>query len=82
MIRFLYSNFVAAILKMDHLTVIGLFFSLETVIFAFHGKFPRRMRMSPYSTHDVRLDLFTGFVSKMESQLMYGVLDHLCAHIG
>ena len=71
MIRFLYSKFVAAILKMAYLTVIGLYFNLETAIFAFHGKFPIRMRMSPYSTNDVRLDLFTGFVSEMESRL-YG----------
>ena len=30
-----YSNFLAAILKMANLTVMGLYFSLETVIFAF-----------------------------------------------
>ena len=51
---------------MANLTVIGLYFSLETVIFAFYGKFPIRMRMSPYSTHNVRLDLFIGFVSEMD----------------
>ena len=55
---------VAAILQMAYLTVIGLYFSLETVIF------PIRMRVSPYSTHDVRLDFFTGFVSEMESRLL------------
>ena len=67
---FFYSNFLAAILKMADVTVIGLYFSLETVIFAFYGKFPIRMRMSPYSTKDVRLDLFLGFVSEMESPLI------------
>ena len=69
MILFFYSNFLAAILKMANLTVIGLYFSLETVIFAFYGKFPIRMRMSPYSTNDVRMDFFLGFVSEMESRL-------------
>ena len=54
---------------MANLTVIGLYFSLETVIFAFYGKFPIRMRMSPYSTNDVRMDFFLGFVSEMESRL-------------
>ena len=54
---------------MANLTVIGLFFGLETVIFAFYGKFPIRMRMCPYSTNDVRIDLFLGFVSEMESRL-------------
>ena len=63
MILFFY-NFVAAILKMANLTVIGLYFSLETVIFAFYGVFPIRMIMFPYSTHDVCLDLFTDFVSE------------------
>ena len=29
---------------------------------------PIRMRTYPYSTHDVRLDFFTGFVSGMESK--------------
>ena len=47
-----------------NLTVIGLYFSSETVIFAFYRKFP----MSPYSTNDVRLDLFLGLVSEMESR--------------
>ena len=70
MILFFYSNFLAAILKMANLTVIGLYFSLETVIFAFYGKFPIRMRMSPYSTNDVRMDLFLGSVSEMESRLL------------
>ena len=70
MILFFYSNFLAAILKMAYLTVIGLYFSLETVIFAFYEKFPIRMRiMSPYSTNDVRMDFFLGFVSEMESRL-------------
>ena len=32
MILFFYSNFLAAVLKMANLTVIGLYFSLETVI--------------------------------------------------
>ena len=64
---FFYSNFLAAILKMANLTVIELYFSLETVIFAFYGNFPIRMRMSPFSTNDVRMDLFLGF----ESRLMY-----------
>ena len=32
MILFFYSNFLAAVLKMVNLTVIGLYFSLETVI--------------------------------------------------
>ena len=49
MILFFYSNFLAAILIMANFTVIGLYFILETVIFAFYGKFPIRMRMSPYS---------------------------------
>ena len=69
MILLFYSNFLAAILKMANLTVIGLYFSLETVIFAFYVKFPIRMRMSPYFTKDVRMDLFLGFVSEMESRL-------------
>ena len=72
-----YSNFLAAILKMAYLTVIGLHFSLETVIFAFYGKFPIRMRMSPYSTNDVRMDFFLGFVSEMESRLNH---DNVRAH--
>ena len=59
---------------MANLTVIGLYFSLETVIFAFYGKFPIRMRMSPYSTNDVRMDLFLGFVSEMESRLLYEII--------
>ena len=81
MIVFLYSKFVAAILKMAYLTVIELYFSLETVIFAFYGKFPIRMRMSPYSTHDVRLDFFLGFVSEMESRLLpMFCSDVLCGH--
>ena len=50
---------------MANLTVIGLYFSLVTVIFAF----PIRMRMPAYSTHDVSLEFFTGFVSEMESRL-------------
>ena len=54
---------------MVNLTVIGLYFSLETVIFAFYGKFPIRIRMSPYSNNDVCMDLFLGFVSEMESRL-------------
>ena len=70
MILFFYSNFLAAILKMANLTVIGLYFSLETVIFAFYGKFLIRMRMSPYSTNDVHMDFFLGFVS--ESRLLGG----------
>ena len=69
MTLFFYSNTLAAILKMANLTVIGLYFSLETVIFAFYGKFSIRMWMSPYSTNDVRMDLFLGFVSEMESRL-------------
>ena len=56
---------------MTYLTVIVLYFSLGTVIYPFYGKSPIRMRMSPYSTYDVRLDLFTGFVSDMESRLQY-----------
>ena len=68
MILFFYCNFLDAILKMSNLTVIGLYFSLKTVIFAFYGKFPIRMRMSPYSTNDVRIDFFPGFVSEMESR--------------
>ena len=58
---------------MANLTVIGLYFSLETVIFAFYGEFPIRMRMSPYSTSYVRMDFFLGFVSEMESRLMNGL---------
>ena len=54
---------------MANLTVIGLYFNLETVIFAFYEEFPIRMRMSPYSTNDVRMDFFLGFVSEMESRL-------------
>ena len=65
-----YNNFSAVILKIVNLTVIGLYFSLETVIFAFYGEFPIRMRMSPYSTNDVRMDFFLGFVSEMESRLI------------
>ena len=53
---------------MANLTVIVLYFGL--VIFAFYGKFPIRIWMSPYSTNDVRMDLFLGFVSEMESQLL------------
>ena len=68
-ILFFYSNFLAAI--------------LETVFFAFYGKFPIRMRISPYSTNDVRMDFFLGFVSEMESRLVvnfatFGFLD-FCA---
>ena len=70
MILFFYSNFLAAILKMASLTVIGPYFSLETVNFAFYGIFSIRMRMSPYSTNDARMDLFIGFVSEMESRLV------------
>ena len=55
---------------MANLTVIVLYFGLETVIFAFYGKFPIRIRMSPHSTNDVRMDLFLGFVSEMESRLL------------
>ena len=55
---------------MANRTVIGLYFSLETSIFGFYGKFPIRMRMSPYSTIDVRMDLFLGFVSEMESRVV------------
>ena len=82
MIFFFDSNFVAAILKMANLRVIRQYFSLETVIFAFYGKFPTRIRISPYSTHDVRLDFFTGFVSEMEYQLLdrqreIGVYDNI-----
>ena len=62
---------------MDILTVIGLCFSLEIVIFAFYGKFPIRMRMSPYSTSDVRMDFFLGFVSEMESRLSLEVVDRV-----
>ena len=71
MILFFYSNFLADILKMENLTVIGLYFSLETVIFAFYGKCPILIgiKMSPYSTNDVRRDIFLGFVSEMESRL-------------
>ena len=61
---------------MANLTVIGLYFSLETVIFAIYGKFPIRMRMSSYSTNDVRMDLFLGFVSEMESRLLCGLHCH------
>ena len=67
MILFFYSNFFEVILKMANLTVIGLYFSLETVIFSFYGEFSIRMRMSPYSTNDVRMGFFLGFVSEMES---------------
>ena len=69
MILFFYSNFLAVILKMAIFTVLGIYFGLETVIFAFYGEFPIRMRMSPYSTNDVRMDFFLGFVSEMESRL-------------
>ena len=48
--------------------MIRLYFIL--VIFAFYGKFLIRMAMSPYSTHDVHMDLFIGFVSGMESRLI------------
>ena len=68
MILFFYSNFLAAILKMSNLTLIGPYFSLETVSFAFYGEFA--IRMSPYSTNDVRMDLLIGCVSEMESRLM------------
>ena len=69
---------------MTNLTVIGLYFSLETVIFAFYGKFHIKMRMSPYSANDVRMDLFLGFVLEMESRLYERwtiVLDHECLSI-
>ena len=69
MILSFYSNFLAAILKIANMTVIVLYFSLETEIFAFYGEFPIRMRMSPYSTNDVRMAFFLGFVSEMESPL-------------
>ena len=69
MILFFYSNFLAANLKMANFIVIGLYFSLETVILAFYGKFPIRMTMSQYSTNDVRMDFFLGFVSEMESRI-------------
>ena len=69
MILFFYNNILAVILKMAILTVIGLYFSLETVIFAFYGKFPIRMSMFSYSTNDVRMDFFLGFVSEIESRL-------------
>ena len=59
---FFSQQLLAAILKMANWTVIGLYFSLETVIFAFYGKFPIRMRMYPYSTNDVRMDFFLGLV--------------------
>ena len=65
-----YNNFFAVILKIVNLAVIRLYFSLETVIFAFYGEFPIRIRMSPYSTNDVRMDFFLGFVSEMESRLI------------
>ena len=55
---------------MTNLTVIGLYFSLDTVIFAFYGKSHIRFRMSPYSTHNVHMDLFLGFDSEMESRLI------------
>ena len=71
MILFFYNNFLVAISKVVNLTVIGLYFSLETVIFAFYGKFPIRRRMSPYSTNDVRMEFFLGFVSEMESGLKH-----------
>ena len=70
MILFFYSIFLAAILKMANLTVSELYFSFETVIFAFYGKFPIRMRMFPYSTNDVRMNFFLGFVSERESRLL------------
>ena len=60
MVLFFYSNVLAAFLKMANLTVIELYSSLETVIFAFDGKFPIRMKMSPYSTNDVCMDFFLG----------------------
>ena len=69
---------------MANLTVIGLYFSLKTVLFAFYGKFPIRMRMSPYSANNVRMDLFLGFVLEMESRLYERwtiVLDHECLSI-
>ena len=68
---------MAAILKMANLTVIGPCFSLETVIYAFYGEFPIRMRISPYSTHNDRLDCFTGFVSEMESRLINNVAEEI-----
>ena len=46
MILLFYSNFLAAILKTANLTVIGLYFSLETVIFVFYGKFPKNEDVS------------------------------------
>ena len=68
MILFFYSNFLVVIFKMANLTVIGLYFSLETVILAYYGKFPIRITMSPYSTNNVRVDFSLGFVSEMESR--------------
>ena len=64
MILFFYSNFLAAILKMANLTVIGLYSSLETVIYAFYGNFSMKLRMSPYSTDDVRIDFFQASFQK------------------
>ena len=61
---------MAAILKGANLTVIVLYFSLETVIFAFKWIFFIRIRMCPYSSLDVHLDTFTGFVSEVESRLV------------
>ena len=43
---------------MANFTVIGLYFSLEIMIFAFYGKFPIRVRMSPYSTNDVKVKVY------------------------
>ena len=51
----LYSNLLAAILKMVNLTMSGQYFSLETVISEMNAKFPTRMMLSPNSTRDVRM---------------------------
>ena len=69
MILFFLQQLFGDHLKMANLTVIRLYFRLETVIFALYGKFPIRMRMFPYSPNDVRMDFFLGLVSEMESRL-------------
>ena len=50
-----YGKLLAAFLKMDNLTMSGQYFSLETVISEIYAKFPKRMMLSPNSTHDVRM---------------------------
>ena len=61
---------------MANFTVIGLYFSLEIVIFAFYGKFPIRVRMSPYSTNDgkVKVYLLVLYGQRLNVQQFYKLI--------